>query len=277
MVFGNEKLSDSALQSLAVQLRWLSQRLEIHLLGNHLFLMQKHWFGGLFFEGSEAKEWLAKGLKILNREVQEQILSDGGHFELSTMYHALAFEDMLDLLNITESYQLKLRTSQKNQVYSWNRSAQLMARWLNNMCHPDGEISLFNDSALDIACSTEELNSYAERILPQTYEKVDNSIFLMGESGYIRMSDGPATVILDVGEIGPHYLPAHAHADTLSFEFSIGTQRVFTNSGTSCYGNSKKRLYQRSTEAHNTVVIDGESSSEVWKSFRVARRAHLLI
>jgi uncharacterized heparinase superfamily protein len=31
-------------------------------------------------------------------------------------------------------------------------------------------------------------------------------------------------------------------------------------------------LRQRSTAAHNTVVVDGENSSEVWGDFRVARR-----
>jgi uncharacterized heparinase superfamily protein len=45
------------------------------------------------------------------------------------------------------------------------------------------------------------------------------------------------------------------------------------NSGTSCYGVSDERHRQRSTAAHNTVVIDGENSSEVWGGFRVARRA----
>ena len=45
-----EKLSESAMQSLAIQLRWLSRRLEIHLMGNHLFANAKALvFGGLFF------------------------------------------------------------------------------------------------------------------------------------------------------------------------------------------------------------------------------------
>jgi uncharacterized heparinase superfamily protein len=46
------------------------------------------------------------------------------------------------------------------------------------------------------------------------------------------------------------------------------------NSGISCYGNNPERLRQRGTPAHNTVVIDCQNSSEVWGSFRVARRAY---
>jgi len=77
-----------------------------------------------------------------------------------------------------------------------------------------------------------------------------------------------------VARVGPDYLPGHAHADTLSFELSIFGQRVLVNSGTSCYGNDAERWLQRSTAAHNTVVVNGENSSEVWGGFRVARRAY---
>jgi uncharacterized heparinase superfamily protein len=45
------------------------------------------------------------------------------------------------------------------------------------------------------------------------------------------------------------------------------------NSGTSCYGSGPERSRQRGTAAHNTVVVAGADSSEVWGGFRVARRA----
>jgi uncharacterized heparinase superfamily protein len=77
----------------------------------------------------------------------------------------------------------------------------------------------------------------------------------------------------DVGRIGPDYLPGHAHADTLGFEFSLAGQRLIVDTGCSTYETGEERLRQRGTAAHNTVVIDGADSSEVWSSFRVARRA----
>jgi uncharacterized heparinase superfamily protein len=61
----------------------------------------------------------------------------------------------------------------------------------------------------------------------------------------------------------------------LSFELSLFGQRVMVNSGTSCYGHSLERQRQRGTAAHNTLVIDGQDSSEVWAGFRVARRAQV--
>ena len=91
---GNQ-LSNAALQSLAIQSRWLSKRVEHHLLANHLFVNAKALvFAGMFFEGLEADSWLNQGLRILAREIPEQVLADGGHFELSPMYHAIILEDI---------------------------------------------------------------------------------------------------------------------------------------------------------------------------------------
>jgi uncharacterized heparinase superfamily protein len=81
-------LDEATLQSLAVQVRHLRATLEFHLLGNHLFANAKALvFAGCFFSGLEADRWLKSGLDLLDGELREQILDDGGHFELSPMYH----------------------------------------------------------------------------------------------------------------------------------------------------------------------------------------------
>jgi uncharacterized heparinase superfamily protein len=83
-----------------------------------------------------------------------------------------------------------------------------------------------------------------------------------------------ALALLDVAPVGPDYLPGHAHADTLSFELSLFGQRVVVNGGTSRYGLGPERHRERQTVSHSTVEITGQSSSEVWGGFRVARRAY---
>lgn len=269
-------LSLEVLQSLAVQMRWLSGRLENHLLGNHLFVNAKALvMAGLFFDGSEADAWLIKGLRILAQQVPEQLLPDGGHFERSTMYHALALEDMLDLVNTTQCFASRLSPAQRQQVADWPQRARSMHTWLLAMCHPDGEISLFNDAAFDIAPSVAELDAYARRVLvDELPTPAQLPLLHLKDSGYVRLAHGPAVTLVDVAPVGPDYLLGHAHADTLSFELSVAGQRVLVNSGTSCYGSSAERLRQRGTAAHNTVVLDGKDSSEVWDGFRVARRAY---
>lgn len=261
------------LHSLAVQVRWLQRNIEWHLLGNHLFANAKALvFAGLFFEGTEAARWLAKGLKILQHQVSEQILDDGGHFELSPMYHAIILEDVLDLINAACAWP---GCVPEERVSLWRDVAARMLTWLDGMTHPDGGIAFFNDAALGVAADYATLTHYAQLLSITPYQiSDDDAIRHFSDSGYIRLDNGAGAVaLLDVARIGPDYLPGHAHADTLSFELSLFGQRVVVNSGTSCYGLWPERLWQRGTAAHSTVEIDDANSSEVWSSFRVARRA----
>jgi uncharacterized heparinase superfamily protein len=260
-------LPTECIASLAVQARFLSQRLEWHLLGNHLFANAKALvFAGLFFQGDEADGWLATGLDILKREVPEQILADGGQFERSTMYHALALEDMLDLINLGRAAEMPMPAA-------WFDVAARMVVWLATMSHPDDGIALFNDAAFGIAPSNKELRRYAAALGVDAGRTPYSQRRLLAESGYARAEATNAVLIIDVAPIGPDYLPGHAHADTLSFELSLFGQRLFTNGGTSRYGLGVEREAERGTAAHTTVVVDGKDSSEVWAGFRVARRA----
>ena len=262
-------LSDEALHSLAVQARYLFKKPEFHLLGNHLFANAKALiFAGLFFDGMEADRWLNKGLYILEKQAPEQALADGGHFELSPMYHSIILEDILDLVNMMGVYGL---TSSVPDI--WMHSVPKMTYWLEMMCHPDGKIAFFNDAALGIAPELKDLKAYAARLGFSGIESPGKGIGKLSQSGYVRLQKGEAVLIADVGRIGPDYLPGHGHADTLSFEFSFQGQRIFVNSGISCYGNSGERLMQRGTACHNTLIVDGKDSSEVWGGFRVAKRA----
>lgn len=282
---GGAALAPVAVQSLAIQVRWLSRRLEYHLLGNHLFANAKALvFAGLFFEGREAEGWLNKGLKILSREMPEQILADGGQFERSPMYHALALEDVLDLINVARGLPNGVPDQWKIFVDSWPAIAQRMRSWLAAMCHPDGEIAFFNDAAIGIAPSPAELYRYAGELVgapgqisgAPVAESTEIDVLRvrhLSESGYVRADAPEAALFLDVAPIGPDYLPGHAHADTLSFELSLFGQRVIVNGGTSRYGSGPEREAERGTPAHSTVTIDGRNSSEVWAGFRVARRA----
>jgi len=264
-------LAPEWVESLAVQVRFLSARLEWHLLGNHLFANAKALVvAGLYFEGPEADAWQATGLAILAREVSEQVLADGGHFELSPMYHAVILEDLLDLINLSVAYPGLIPDT---LLGDWRRAAQRMRRWLAAMLHPDGAISFFNDAAFGIAPDPNDLQDYAERLGLGPCVIPKAGVTHLAQSGYIRVQRREAVALLDVAQIGPDYLPGHAHADTLSFELSLFGRRLIVNSGTSVYGTGRDRLRQRSTAAHSTVEVDGENSSEVWGGFRVARRA----
>ena len=249
--------------SLALQARVLSSKIEYRLLANHLFVNAKALiYAGTYFTGPEAAGWLATGLKILDREVREQILADGGHYERSPMYHALILEDLLDLESLRQAYP---------GVWAarpcWAEAMGRMLGWLRMMTHPDGEIAFFQDACLGVAPSYLALEEYAGRL--------GIGELGVGAGGYRRLEAGELVVLFDGGGPGPDYQPGHAHAGTLSIEVSWAGGRVIVNSGTSTYEVSAVRAFERSTEAHATVRVDGRDSSEMWSAFRVARRARV--
>ncbi len=260
------------LESLALQARWLAGRTEWHLLGNHLLANAKALvFAGLFFEGAEAERWLTLGLEIFRRQLPEQILPDGGHFERSPMYHAIILEDLLDLLNLGRA----AGRADIDDTLALTVRIAWMRRWLDAMTLGDGRIAFFNDAAFGIAASPADLRDYAIRLALTELPASAGPMISLQPSGYVRLTAGDAAVVADVAPVGPDYLPGHAHADTLSFEFSLGAERVIVNGGTSRYGTGEDRAFERSTAAHSTVEIDGENSSEVWGGFRVGRRARV--
>ena len=268
------RLNEAAVQSLASQARHVRANLEWHILGNHLLANAKALiFAGTYFTGREADEWRHKGLALLRRELGEQVLPDGGHFERSPMYHALVLEDVLDVIALVQSAPDAFADAPGTEKWLSGVSAGMRV-WMAAMCHPDGEIALFNDAAFEQAPSPAALEDYAARLGRPAAPAPRPGATLLEDTGYVRVDRGPTVAILDVGEIGPRYLPGHAHADSLSFELSVAGRRAIVNSGTSLYEPGAERLRQRGTAAHSTVEVDGADSSEVWASFRVARRAH---
>jgi len=264
------KQDASALQSLVLQIEALYQSLEYHLLGNHILANAKALvFAGVYFSGDLANKYLSKGLEILDSELDEQILGDGGNFELSPMYHNIVLVDLLDIINFTRSSNLD---AFKQRYAKWEDLYKKMDYWKSVMTHPDGQVTFFNDTTMQIASTAEEIDNYARR-LGLTPSKVVGHVTLEN-SGYSRLEFSAHSIFFDHGNIGPDYLPGHAHADSLSIEWSLGSERVLVNSGISEYGISETRLLQRKTESHNTVVVNDLDSSVVWSGFRVAQRAY---
>jgi uncharacterized heparinase superfamily protein len=143
------------------------------------------------------------------------------------------------------------------------------------MSYSNCELAHFNDCANDIAPTFNELLKLGQKVGLNWALNSDIKFNYFKDSGFVVFKDETVHLIADIGDIGPDYLPGHAHADSLSFELAIKGQRIIVNSGTGEYGLSKERLRQRSTSAHSTIELNGKSSSDVWSGFRVAQRARI--
>ena len=101
-----------------------------------------------------------------------------------------------------------------------------------------------------------------------------------------RFADAGMTLLRTTGEDeiwcrcdgGPHgYLSiaAHAHADALSLEVRYAGVEILADPGTYCYHSEHTwRSYFRSTIAHNTVELDGQSQSSEGGPFMWMRHAY---
>lgn len=272
------KLSQGAIDSLALQVRNLSRNIEYHIQANHLLTNGKALLhAGLFFKGPEASEWLNKGLRILLKEIPEQTLEDGGNYELSPMYHAIVLKDLLDLINVSQCYETRSKSRIIKLTTMCEEYAKSMFLWLENIRHPNGQIPLFNDAAHGIAPSYEELKEYASRLkLGIPASKKTMGMLDFPDSGYFKYSTKNYCLIGDISAVGPNHQPGHAHADTLSFELSVSGTPLFVDTGTSTYTDHPRRDIERATTSHNTLSIGLENSSEIWGHHRVARRALII-
>lgn len=252
-------------QCLFEQAKILCRRLEYHLLGNHLL---ENGFGLLFagyYFHNESFYSLAK--KILAKEMQEQILPDGAHFELSPMYHQLMLYRVLDSINLVFCNAI----FQQELLPLLMKKAGRMLGWLQQVTFSNGDIPLVNDAAFKINPTTSQLTKYASRL------GIIEEIVPLAQSGYRKINKSRYELLLDIGPIGPDYIPGHAHSDIFNFELHLDGQPFIVDTGTSTYHPGPRRNYERSTSAHNVVQVGDMEQSEVWGSFRVARRSKGII
>ena len=264
-------LSKELLHSLVRQGQLLSRQLEYHIGANHLFSNGKALtFAGLFFEGAKAEQWLRKGTRILRKQIPEQFLEDGGHYERSPLYHSVLLEDLLDLRNLLQIYPVAALADLRQLLENTIEKAQ---KWLDLMTTSGGRFPLFGDSYPDTAPKREELRHYGQRLGTETPYERSASQYLKS-SGYLRVEVDPKTLLFaTLSGPKPDYQPGHSHADTFSFELFCGEIRLIADTGVSGYAPTPARLESRQTAAHNTLQLDAQDSSEVWSSFRVGRRA----
>lgn len=255
--------------SLYAQYDQLARGLEYHLLGNHLLEdAYSLYVGALYFADTR---FYRKASRLLVRELDEQVLPDGAHFEQSPMYHCILLDRLLDCYNVSVA---NVRFPESGQVGLndfLRAKAVRMLGHLDAMLYADGSYPLFNDSAEKIAPRPSQIFDYARR-LGLVWSPV-----ALGACGYRRLEAGRYVAMVDVGGMTASYQPGHSHADTFTYELRIDGQPFVVDTGISTYNKTARRQAERGTKAHNTVVVGEADSSRVWGGFRVASRARVRV
>lgn len=218
------------------QLMHLRRNIEEDVLGNHVVRNAK----ALVLAGSALGDTaaVAQGRRLLERELPEQVLPDGGHYERSPAYHRLVLLDLLEAAAFAPVHD----------------AVERMTSFAVASSRPDGAPALFNDGGLDI---TPVLALAAPR----------SRLDVRPQTGYAFVHRDPVWLAFDCGVPAPAFLPAHAHADALSFQLWVDGMPAVVDPGTSTYEPGPVRAHERGTPAHSTVAVDGDQF-RVWGAFR---------
>ncbi len=233
----------------ACDLGFLAER---HLDGNHL----------LVDRAASAVAELAWGrgtraCEALADEVERQFPGDGAHVESSPMYHALLVEDLLTVRALWPQGTMRMR---------YDHLVQRAVGWLAAALHPDGRLPAFGDTdptALDGLPMTRTALGASGR--GETDAK--QSIWQSRHGGHFAV----------VHTAPPTWTPqpGHAHADTLSVEWSRNDVRILADAGLAGYEGDPHRELNRHEPSHSTVEVRNVPQLELWGAFRVGARGHV--
>ncbi|WP_170985230.1 heparinase II/III family protein [Roseomonas sp. AR75] len=207
----------------------------------------------------EEETWLARCVRFLPQELERQFNPDGGHVERSPSQLLAAIQDLIEIRNLLHGAGVDTPTLLPVVL---DRAAPA----LRLMRHADGGLALFNGTR-------EEPAAMLDLVLTQAQSR-GRAPAALPDSGFHRLAASRTLVLVDCGsppagrrEAAPGGLPRgadrFAHAGTLSFEMSVGRDRLIVNCGAAPAAEGEWRDALRATAAHSTLVLADTNSSEL--------------
>jgi uncharacterized heparinase superfamily protein len=243
----DDALRRAMLGSLVAQLRHLARTASWEVTGAGRLRALKGLVAGMSVLGSPEPR-LARTLKTLERELSVQILPDGGHLSRSPSLQLQVLQDLIDTRVVLRAGQIEVPGALKEAI-------ERMAPMLRFFRHGDRRLALFNDSLeedgvlIDLVLTRSETKGRAPAHAPDT--------------GFERLQVFKSLVLVDTGKPPPRGFDDHAHAGTLSFEFSHERERIIVNCG--AYRGPKPNWWRvaRASAAHSVLVVADTNSVEI--------------
>ena len=263
-----------------------------HLTGEALGLF---YIGTILPEFKEAKRWQELGSRILFEQLPIHVKTDGVYFEQSSYYHRYTTDFYLHFLLLARANRLVLPSQVEEALVLLLDHLMYITRPDGTtplFGDDDGgrlamlDVRAANDFRATLATGAVAFNrrdykfiagDAAEELLWLTgadgldqfdsivaKEPAQTSVPFF-EGGYFVMRDGWTSksnyLLFDCGPHGSLNC-GHAHADALAIDVAANGRTVLVDPGTYTYTGSKElRDWFRSSQAHNTVTLDGVSSS----------------
>jgi len=190
---------------------------------------------------------LARTLQNVARELELQILADGGHATRSP-------EAALTALRYVVDMRAALVASHNEIPGAVQQAIDRSAPMLRFFRHGDGGFGLFNGT-------NENDPALIDRVLARADAK-GRAPSTAPYTGFERLRAGHSLVLFDCGKPPPARFDGEVHAGTLAFELSYGRDRLVVNCGAYHGPSAEWRMAMRATAAHSTLIASETSTME---------------
>jgi uncharacterized heparinase superfamily protein len=203
-------------------------------------------YGGFNFpDGDNA---LGLACDLLQRQMASEILPDGGHVSRnpSTQLHIL--RHLVDIRNLFDMADLRMPESLGSTLSA-------MIPPLKFFRHGDGGLALFHGGV-------EETPLMIDAVLTQAVVR-GRVLRRLTETGYERITAGRSLLMVDAASPPPRAAGQEGHAGLLSFEFSVGRDRIICNCGAVPQGSPDWRTAFAATAAHSTLTVADTNACDI--------------
>lgn len=187
-----------------------------------------------------------RALHLLETECDRRIDAEGGIPSRNP-------EELLEILQLLVWVLRAYAKAEEDLPTGLSQCIDRIAPCLRVLRHADGGLARFHDGGRGIEGRLEQALA-ASAMLPP-------AVHVTSAMGYIRLSQGRSTVIVDAAAPPDGPAAASAHASTSGFELTSGRRRLIVSCGAGRGFGAAWRLACRATQSHSALSIDGVSSS----------------
>jgi uncharacterized heparinase superfamily protein len=270
---------DHYLGSMRDHAHFLADHLEYHWPNNHLLLESKalYEFYLLFPHLDPSGDGVEHAGRVLQQQILTQVLPDGVHAELCSMYHEIVAGELLELMCLCRKLHKPLPSLIEARIAKMRRFTQAIRR-------SDGSVPLLGDSSTsdtylrfpETGLAGSEMRCCLGLAENASANEPGSPLEIFSDAGYAVFRDEEAgfQAVFDAGPFSRCATANHAHCDALSFDL-FWRRPLLMDAGFyhAWHADEKWSQHFRSTSAHNTLMIDGREQSDLSELWDVTATA----
>ncbi len=264
----NQNLWNKIQVSIYKQIKYISSHIEYHIPGNHVIIQfYVLWLVSVVFPAwNKIIKKISEAEKLFKKELQNEFLTNGFHFEHSYHYHI-----QVTLFGILWLIGMKnLNKVVEGNISNILENASLL---VEEFINPDGYLPMLGDNCFSFLTRNLYEDIELFKILKPMaflgiFPKVKSGDVLDVKGLYVLARSFESEIIFDVGNIGLQNNPGHGHSDLLSIIYSFKGHAVFVDPGTRKYSSDQASLFMKKTISHNTASIGKNDQARLWGFFR---------